>query len=71
LVSPIVAISTHLLEQSLKVGKPVLGQLAGSICREHGNLCFQEFFNRHHVRQIPANLVNLQLRVIRAALTAR
>jgi hypothetical protein len=38
LIPPVVALGTHLLKQSLKVGKPGLRALAGSISREHGNL---------------------------------
>ena len=70
LIPPVVALGTHLLEQSREIGKPGLGELAGSICLEQGDLCFQEFFNCQHVRQVAANLVNLRLRVIRTALTA-
>jgi hypothetical protein len=52
----VIALGTHLLEQSFKVGKPGLRELAGSIGREQGGLCFQDCFNRQyfHVRQVAA-----------------
>jgi hypothetical protein len=49
------AVISHLLEQSLKVGKPGFPDLAGSIRREHGGLCFQDCFNRQiHGRHVAA-----------------
>ncbi len=54
LLSPVFALGTHLLEQSLEFGKSGLGELAGSICLEQGDLCFQECFNRRHVHQVAA-----------------
>ncbi len=54
LIPPVVALSPHLLEQSPEVGKSGLDELAGSICLEQGDLCFQECFNRQHVCQVAA-----------------